>query len=177
MRILTLKSTAKVLLLALAVLFLNSISYAQYWNGRRYINEDPELCHQVIMKQMVADKDYKDMPQIEREAVVTLLSMTDIRIGIVFKSKNRFVMSVMMSINNKLAHAADMGREEIEQANAQLMQLSADMKTTGTYTIDGNKLSLNTKEDNDVIDCIILDDGQRIQASDKKDKIVFKRQK
>ena len=159
-----------------AILLISSTIYAQDWNGRRYITEDPELCHKVIMKQMVADKDYADMQQMEKEAIVTLLAMTDIRIGIAFKSKNKYVLSVMMNINSKLAHAASMGREEIEQANNNLMQLSADLKETGTYAIQGNKLLLNSKDD-EVVECSILDDGQRIQASDKQEKVVFKRLK
>ena len=106
-----------VIVLLASTMFANGSLFAQDWNGRRYITENSELCHQVIMQELAKDKDFRDGAAAEKDALITILAMTDIRIGIAFKSKNRFLFSVMMNINNQLASKAGIGREEIEQAN------------------------------------------------------------
>ena len=103
--------------------------------------------------------------------------MTDIKIGMAFKSKNRFVSTVMMSINNSLAHKASMGREQIEEANSMLMQLSADMKSSGTYTIEGKNLNIKDDTNKETVTFTLLEDGQKIQATEDGITIVFKRLK
>ena len=177
MRAFTLKLSAIFLMvISSAFCFDNSLA-AQDWNGRRYITEDLEVCHQMILKLLAKDKSFSDAPAVEKEAVVALLAMTDIKIGMAFKSKNRFVSTVMMSINNSLAHKASMGREQIEEANSMLMQLSADMKTSGTYTIEGKNLNIKDDTNKETVTFTLLEDGQKIQATEDGITIVFKRLK
>jgi len=84
-----------------------------------------------------------------------------------------------MNINNQLASKAGIGREEIEQANNQLMQLSADLKESGLYSIKDNKLIIKSKEGSDKndVEFVILDNGQKLKASDAFYTLVFKRVK
>jgi len=179
MRNLSFRLLSAVIVLLASTMFANGSLFAQDWNGRRYITENSELCHQVIMEELAKDKDFRDGAAAEKDALITILAMTDIRIGIAFKSKNRFLFSVMMNINNQLANKAGLGREEIEQANNQLMQLSADLKESGLYSIKDSKLIIKSKEGSDKndVEFVILDNGQKLKASDAFYTLVFKRVK
>lgn len=87
------------------------------------------------------------------------------------------VISSAFCFDNSLAHKASMGREQIEEANSMLMQLSADMKTSGTYTIEGKNLNIKDATNKETVTFTLLEDGQKIQATEDGITIVFKRLK
>ncbi|MBQ6310525.1 MAG: hypothetical protein IJK74_03145 [Bacteroidales bacterium] len=171
-----LKTSCKLLLVALASMFITSIASAQDWNGRRYISEDPGKCHDFIVGLISSEKEFKDMPAVEKQKIMAFFAIAEVNSAIVFKSKNRFSTTVIFKINEKIAQAIGMDTGELEYARQTLAELSNDLKTVGTYTIENGMLICISKDGEKNTFRLLDNDGKRIQSEDV-DKLIYKQVK
>lgn len=170
--------TFKAVLLALAAMLSINIASAQNdWMGRRYMTEDPSKCIDMMLKEAAKDKDIQSMPAFEKQVFMGVISIAEIKFAIVFKAKNKFAMTVIARINEKAAKAAnlELDREKRENISTQLNQMSADMKITGSYAIDGKKLVLTSSDG--VQELTILEDGKKIMGDKDMENMVLVRVK
>lgn len=170
--------TFKAVLFALAAMLSINIASAQNdWTGRRYISEDPSKCMDMMLKEAAKDKDIQSMPALEKQVFMGVLAIAEIKVAVLFKAKNKFAMTVIASINEQAAKAAkfELDREKRETISAQLNQMSADMKVTGTYAIDGKTIILTSKEGTQKL--TILEDGKKIMGDKDMENMVLVRVK
>lgn len=176
MKSFSIKTCGKILLIAIAALFINNIASAQDWNGRRYITEDPGKCHDFLVQMLTSEEAFKSMPASERQTFQMFFSIAEMNMAIVFKSKNRFVSTAMFKINDKVAQAIGLQSAEMDAARQGLAEISNETKILGTYSIENGILTLisndGTKETYKLLD----NDGKRIQA-ESPDKLIYKQVK
>ena len=177
MKTMSKKAAGKAIILSMAaVLFLSSVANAQDWNGRRYSSEDPGACHEYIVNTITSTSDFKKEDAATRQSIMTVLSMTEMNIGFVFKSKKRVDMTVMMRLNQKVAKAAKLDDETKAQFQSLLNELSADMKETLVYSVDGDTLTF-IDDDKEKITFTIKDDGKKLASGEFFNKMIFVRKK
>ena len=172
----SIKTAGRLILIAIAALFINNIASAQDWNGRRYITEDSGKCHDFLVKMLTNEEEFKNMPASERQTFQMFFSIAEMNMAIVFKSKNRYVSTAMFKINDKIAQAIGVGSAEMDAAKQALAEISNDTKIMGTYSIENGILTLISKDGIKETYKLLDKDGKRIQA-ETPDKLIYKQVK
>ena len=85
-------------------------------------------------------------------------------------------MTVMMRLNQKVAKAAKLDDETKAQFQSLLNELSADMKETLVYSVDGDTLTF-IDDDKEKITFTIKDDGKKLASGEFFNKMIFVRKK
>ena len=176
MKAISLKTGKAIILTIVAVFLFNNVLSAQDWAGRRYSSEDAAACHEYIVKAITTTPEFKNEDVATRQTIMTVLSMTEMNLGIVFKGKQKMDMTIMMRLNQKIANAMNLDDETKAKFQSMLNELSSEMKESGVYSINGNTLTMISKDKEKII-FTILEDCKKLASDDVFDRIVFVRKK
>ena len=168
----TLSISTRTLMLAVAAMMISAAAFAQNWNGRNYYTTDAKVFHDVIVNSITSEPDFQKMSADEQKSLTELLDITTVRGIITFKGKDKYLLRIYMKLKTKAAQAKKLSKEEIEEVNEMLHKLSNGMKETGTYVIDGDKLTLKGQHGG-TEKAHILDKGKQLKFTGEMKNVVF----
>ena len=149
---------------------------AQDWAGRRYLSEDPSALHASLVDEIQKDEEFQKLSKLEQTKYMSAIYMIEFRMAVVFKSKMRCDFTVIAKANEAILKATN-ASDEIRASIAQTMsEITNDLKASGTYSIEGNKLTI-TEKNGEKMSFKLLDSEGKKMTSDEYNDIVLTRVK
>lgn len=149
---------------------------AQDWAGRRYLSEDPSALHAALVAYIQKDAEFQKLSKLEQTQYMGVIYMIEFRMAVAFKSKMRCDFTVIAKANEAILKATN-ANDEKRAAIAEIMSgITNDLKTSGTYSIDGNILTI-TEKNGEKMSFKMLDSEGKKMTSDEYSDIVLVRVK
>ena len=149
---------------------------AQDWAGRRYLSEDPSALHAALVAYIQKDAEFQKLSKMEQTQYMSVIYMVEFRMAVAFKSKMRCDFTVIAKANEAILKATN-ANDEKRAAIAQAMNnITNDLKASGTYSIEGNKLTITEKNGEKMSFKLMDSEGEKM-TSDEYNNIVLTRVK
>ena len=149
---------------------------AQDWAGRRYLSDDPSALHAALVAMIQKDGDFQKLSKLEQTQYLSVIYMIEFRMAVAFKSKMRCDFTVIAKANEAILKATN-ANDEKRAAIAQTMNnITNDLKASGTYSIEGNKLTITEKNGEKMSFKLMDSEGEKM-TSDEYNNIVLTRVK
>ncbi|MBP5229978.1 MAG: hypothetical protein J6Z32_07575 [Bacteroidales bacterium] len=149
---------------------------AQDWAGRRYLSEDPSALHAALINVIKKDADFQKFSVVEQNQYLAIIYMIEFRMAIVFKSKMRCDFTVIAKANEAILKATNVDDEKRALISEAMSDITNDLKSSGTYSFDGNKLTITEKNGDSLTFKLLDDEGKKI-SSDEYENVVLARVK